>query len=124
MKISVLVKIDENLDFGKNCRQIMMLVNILGKSRFQSISSVNFDFGQNFPPNPDFGQNFWKMSIWVKICKYVDLGQIFPKISILVKIFENIDFGDMVEKSQIWKNLSKNLDFGQTCRKLSILVKI
>ena len=65
------------------------------------------------------------MSIWVKICKYVDFGkkkfQIprylskSSKISNLVKI---------VEKSQIWSNLSKNLDFSLTCRKFSILVKI
>ena len=38
------------------------------------------------------------MSIWVKICKYVDLG---PKISILVKIFENIDFGENFRKISI-----------------------
>ena len=37
-KISILVKINENLDFGENCRKISILVNILGKSRFQAIS--------------------------------------------------------------------------------------
>ena len=33
-EILILVKIDENLDFGKNCRKILILVNIFGKSRF------------------------------------------------------------------------------------------
>ena len=65
------------------------------------------------------------MSIWVKICKYLDLGQnfekfrfwsIFMKILILVKIHENLDCG-------IW-NLSENYDLGQHFRKISILVNI
>ena len=34
MKISILVKIHENLDFGQNSRKILILVNIFGKSRF------------------------------------------------------------------------------------------
>ena len=34
MKISILVEIRENLDFGQNSRIIMILVNIFGKSRF------------------------------------------------------------------------------------------
>ena len=34
LKISILVKIYESLDFGQYCRKIMILVNILGKSRF------------------------------------------------------------------------------------------
>ena len=33
-EISILVKIDENLDFGQNCRKILILVNIFGKSWF------------------------------------------------------------------------------------------
>ena len=64
------------------------------------------------------------MSIWVKICKYVDFGQKYPKTSFFVKIFDNIFLVKFVEKSQIWSNLSKNLDFGQNCRKISILVEI
>ena len=59
-------KIDDNLDF---C---------------QHLFSENLDFNQylrdnrivtKFSPNIGFGQNFRKMSIWVKIWKYVDLRQ-------------------------------------------------
>ena len=82
----------KNSDFGQNCRKIMILVNIFGKSRFQSISSVKFS------PHLGFGKNFRKISIWVKICKYVDLGQKLPKISIWVKIFDSIDFGEKCRK--------------------------
>ena len=31
MKILILVKIHENLDFAQNCRKIMILVNIYGE---------------------------------------------------------------------------------------------
>ena len=34
MKISILDKNYENLDFGQNCLKILILVNIFGKSRF------------------------------------------------------------------------------------------
>ena len=34
MQILILVKIDENIDFVQNCRKILILVNIFGKSRF------------------------------------------------------------------------------------------
>ena len=54
------------------------------------------------------------MSIWVKICKYVDLGQKFSKISIFVKIFE---------KKMILVKIVENLKFGQICLRISILIK-
>ena len=34
MKISILVKIHEDLDFGQNCRKILILDNIFVKSQF------------------------------------------------------------------------------------------
>ena len=34
MKLSILVKIHENLDFSQNSRKILILVNIFGKSGF------------------------------------------------------------------------------------------
>ena len=34
MKISIPVKIHENLDSGQNCRKILILVNIFVKSKF------------------------------------------------------------------------------------------
>ena len=52
------------------------------------------------------------MSIYVKICKYVDFGQKYPKTMFFVKIFENIYFSEIcrkisnlvkfVEKSGLW----------------------
>ena len=32
--ISIFVKIDETIDIGQNCRKILILVNIFGKSQF------------------------------------------------------------------------------------------
>ena len=34
--MSILVKIDKNLEFGRNFRYILILVNIVGNSRFWS----------------------------------------------------------------------------------------
>ena len=64
------------------------------------------------------------MSIWIKICKYVDFGQKYPKYRFLSKFLKISILVKIVGKSQIWSNLSKNVDFGQNCRKFSILVKI
>ena len=59
------------------------------------------------------------MSIWVKICKYVDfIKKKCRKIPILVKIVSILDFD---------QNCQKNLDFGQNlpkCRFWSKLMKI
>ena len=43
MKISILVKIHENLEFGQISRKILILVNIFGKSQIWK----DFDLGQN-----------------------------------------------------------------------------
>ena len=59
-KISILVNIYENLDFGKNS----------WKSRFWSKLSENYDLGQHF----------WKISILVNIFSKIDLSQNFPQI--------------------------------------------
>ena len=59
MKMSIMVKVDDNLDFCQYFRKISILVYIFGI----------IELGQNFP------QNFQKISIWVKIWKYVDLRQ-------------------------------------------------
>ena len=109
MKISILV--------FQNSRKILILVNIFGKSRFQSISSVKLILVKIFP----------KSSFGSKFPKNVDLGQKFPKKTILVNIFENLDFGEIclkisnlvkfVEKSRFWSNLSKILNFGQNFKK-------
>ena len=89
-EISILVKIDENLDFSQNFRKISILVNIyvnldLGqnwwKSRFRSKMSKNFDL-VNIYGNLDFGQN--------------------SKMSILVVTEENIDFSRNLQKDWFW----------------------
>ena len=62
------------------------------------------------------------MSIWVKICKYLDFGRNCRAISILVNNQENLDFGQSLWKSRFWSKLwkifdlhwnLKNLDFGK-----------
>ena len=77
-KISLLVTIYENLDVGQS----------LWKSRFWSKLSENLDLGQHLRkisilvkifgkifPKSLFWWKFPKMSILVKICKYVDFGE-------------------------------------------------
>ena len=79
------------------------------------------------------------MSIWVKICKYLEFGQNFPKISIFINIFKNIDFGENwwkiwnLEKSWFWWKFTKmsilvkiaeNVDYSENFRKMSTWVKI
>ena len=110
MKISILVKIYENLDFGQNYRKILILVNIFEKSRFLSISSVKSigvkifpKYGQNFQ-KCRFGSKFENMSISIKN---------FKKISILVKIKKKYQFRrksnlvKFVEKSRFWSKFNK-----------------
>ena len=65
--------------------------------------------------NVDYNQIFRKISIWVKICKYLDFGQ---------KKSENFDFGQYLWKSRFWWKLSENLALGHHFWKISILVKI
>ena len=84
-KMSICVKICKYFDFGQNCRQISILVNIYG----------NLEFGKKNHENLDFGQIYRKFRIW----------SVFMKISILVRVYEN--FG-----------------FDQNCRKILILVNI
>ena len=60
--------------------------------------------------NVDYNQNFRKMSIWVKNCKYLDFGQNFDLV--------NIDVNLVLVK------IDENIDFGKNCRKILILVNI
>ena len=75
MKISILVKIDENLDFGQNCRKILILVQFVENSRFW----------ENLP-KCRFWSKLKELLILVKILKRTDHGKKFSKISIFVKI--------------------------------------
>ena len=54
--MSILVIIEGNIDFSRNLE-------------------MGFGFGKKKNENLGYGQNFRKMSIWVKIWKFVDLGQ-------------------------------------------------
>ena len=52
----------------------------------------------------DFGKNFRKISILVKIFKIYDVGQFFMTISILIEVFE---------KYRFFVKISQTFDFGQ-----------
>ena len=75
----------ENLDFGQN--------------------SLKFQVWAYFTKNLDFIRN---ISISVQISESLDFGQNFRKILIEVKIFEICRF---------WSKLLKNLNFGQNLEK-------
>ena len=55
----------------------------------------------------DFGQNFWKIWIWVKIFKNLDFGQNFLKILLLVTIFEQFRFWSKFAKNLNWVEISQ-----------------
>ena len=81
LKISILVKMYENLDFGQNRQKNSILV----KKKLKISISVIFFF---FFLNLEFRQNFRKISNLVKILESNDVVQNWWKISILVWIFE------------------------------------
>ena len=109
----ILVKICKYVDFSTNFRKIPLLAKIVENSRFL-IKIVNkFRFGIKltkisilvifFAKNVDFSKkNSEKISIWVKICKYLNFGQKFRKLSILVNIYENLDLGLKLPKCRFW----------------------
>ena len=104
--MSHLVKIYENLDFGKNLRESRFwsnfpkLSNLVKKFRKFSIFK-NLDLGQNFSKtsilvniskNLNFGQNFRNFLFWWKFLKKISiLITIFEKSRILSKFLENLD---------------------------------
>ena len=102
MKISILVKISKNFDFGQNFRE----------SRLMSIFFKHSILEKKIAENVDFGRDFKKIAILVKNLEYLDF--FFLKISILVKIFENFDFVQNFGKSP----------FSSKFWKISIFVKI
>ena len=65
-----------------------------------------------------------KISILIKISKYLDFGQNFRILPILMKIVEKSRFWSNFRKISIDVKLSKNPDFGQNFRKIPILVII
>ena len=106
LKISILLKILENLDFGQYFRNITILFKILENPDF----SENFTqsrYWSKFSKNLDFGQDFWKSQFWSMFIK---------KISILLKILQ-------INYKNRW-NLSKHINFGHKLRTISISVKV
>ena len=144
LKISIFIKIFENIACGENCSKIWNLVKNFEKSWFWSkftkmsilvITEENIDFSRNLQKYWFWGKKL-KISILVKIWGNFDFGQYSWKsrlcskltiISIFVNILENIDnSGDcrkisnlvkFVEKSRFWTKLSKILDFGKNLPK-------
>ena len=109
LKISILVKMLENLDSGQNCRKIWILVKIIGKSQFWSNLSENLHFGQNFGKILilDFLLET-SILLWI-----FDIGMNFRKISILSTIF-----------LKILAKIVRNLNFEEYFRKISIFCQI
>ena len=104
------------------------------RSKFRNISILLKNYSLvKFWKNFDFGQNFRKFSIIIKLRKKMSFfWSIFLKISIFVKvskkkidfgqIFQNIDFGIFEKMSNLVK-ISQNFTFSQIYRKNSILIK-
>ena len=137
MKISIMVKVDDNLDFCQHFRKISILVNIVGI----------IELGQNFPQilvlvkiseKCRFGSKFENMSTLVKIYKNLEAKKSkFFEISILVKIVGNsrsyqyVDFGQKLHLNVIYSqtfriisikvNICKYRGFGKIFRKISIV---
>ena len=101
MEISIMVQVDDNLNFCQLFRKISFLINILGI----------IELGQNFPQLLNlvkisekcrFGSNMKICRSWSKFIKNLETSQNFKKISILVKIVGNSRFYQCV-------------DFGKNC---------
>ena len=107
MKISILVKIDENLDFGQNYRKFRI------RSIFMKISILvrvyeTFGFGQN-------GRKiliFEKSQFWIKVSKIFDLVKTYQNLD-LDNIAENVDYSENFRKMSIWFKICKYPEFVQ-----------
>ena len=114
----------KNIYFGLNFRKTVMLVKIFEKSRFWS----------KFLKNSDFDESLAKISISVKILKYLDFRQNFKKSRFWSKFAKTPYFGQNCAKSRLWLIFWKNfrfqskfseyLDFNSKFLNKSILVKI
>ena len=101
--MSILVKIIEDLDFGRNFQKISILVKFWKNLNYVKLST-----------NPDFGQNFGKIAIFVKIFNSLDFGADSRNISIFVEIcYEIFIEVKIFEISRFWQKFKKNTDFGQ-----------
>ena len=91
MKISIMVKVDDNLDFCQHFRKISILVNIVGI----------IELGQNFP----------QILVLVKISEKCRFGSKFENMSTLVKIYKNLEAKKQnFLKYRFWSKLSEILD--------------
>ena len=89
--MSILVNIDDNLDFCQHFRKISILVTIFGI----------IELGQNFPP----------IFVLVKISEKCRFRSKFKNMSILVKIYKNLETSQNLKKYRCWSKLSEILDF-------------
>ena len=128
-------------------RKISNIVKFSQKFRFWSNIRKNVYFGQIDKKNFDFGKNFRKILILVKMFEnfhlfknFENFSEIFVKISILVKFSKNFDFGQNLRKFRkisIWSTFAnsyqncrflwkifKKIRFWSNFRKNSIMVKI
>ena len=146
--MSILVKFSSNFDFKffeKNSifskivenflKKHLILVKILTKIYDLSVKIFeNFRSWSNFRKNFDFGQNYRKISILVKIFEEFPICSKISK-NFSVKIFEKFRkfwFSQIIGKFRFWSNFFKifvlfanfeKFRFWSNFRKISILVK-
>ena len=99
-KISIMVKIYDNLNFCQHFRKISILVNIFGI----------IELGQNFP----------QILVLIKISEKCRFGSKFGNMSILVKIYRNLETSQNLKISILVKIAGYSwfyqyVDFGQNC---------
>ena len=107
-KITILVKILENLDFGLNFWKISILVKIVKKNLDSGQNSWNSRF---IFKNLDFAQTFQIIKFCEKLLYIISILWKFSKIFILVKINKILDFGQNFQKSWFQSKILKNIDF-------------
>ena len=91
--MSILVEIEENVDFSQKFRKMSIWIKKIWKYLDICQNSRKISILVNIYGNLDFGQYLWKSGFCSKLSENLDLGQHFRKISILVNIFGNFDLG-------------------------------
>ena len=133
-KSQIWSNVSKILDFGPNCRKMLIWVKTYRNVNFSNFFAKNVDFSQNFRKNIDscqnlqisrfwsefsknfnFGQKYWKSRFWWKFSGNLKFGQNFRTISILAK---------MVENSRFWSKLTKMSKFLSKLKEILILIQI
>lgn len=136
-KISILVHIPVNIDFGLKLLKMLSFSQNLEKLTLgQIIENANFGsiisnsghiFGKCYP----MGQYYGKCWFWIKTAENAYFGLKSSRISILSKNYENVDFGSILwkililiwncEKMSILGRYSRNPELGSKCWKMLFL---